>query len=183
MFKGIREDIKAVFENDPAVKNLAEVLLCYPGLHALLFHRPAHWLYSRRHFVLARVISNFSRFMTGIEIHPGARVGKGFFIDHGMGIVIGETAEIGDNVVMYHGSTLGGTGKDKGKRHPTVGNNVMIGAGAKILGPITIGNNVKIGAGSVVVRSVPDNCTAVGCPAKIVRRNYSRENNVLSWVI
>ncbi len=183
MFGRIKEDIEAVFRNDPAARSIPEVLLCYPGLHAILFHRMAHWLYNKRLFLAARILSNISRFMTGIEIHPGARIGRRFFIDHGMGVVIGETAEVGDDVVIFHGVTLGGTGKDKGKRHPTVGNNVMIGAGTKILGPITIGSNVKIGAGSVVLASLPDNCTAVGCPAKVVRRNYSRENNVLSWVI
>jgi serine O-acetyltransferase len=146
-------------------------------------HRFAHRLYKAGLFLLARIVSNINRFLTGIEIHPGARIGRRFFIDHGMGIVIGETAEIGDDVVLYHGVTLGGTGKDKGKRHPTVGSNTIIGAGAKVLGPITIGNNVKIGAGSVVLDSIPDNCTAVGCPARVVKRKFTREDNVLSWVI
>ncbi|NLX86954.1 MAG: serine O-acetyltransferase [Clostridiales bacterium] len=183
MFKQLREDIQAVFKNDPAARSVLEVLLCYPGLHALIMHRFAHRLYKAGLFLLARIVSNINRFLTGIEIHPGARIGRRLFIDHGMGIVIGETAEIGDDVVLYHGVTLGGTGKDKGKRHPTVGSNTIIGAGAKVLGPITIGNNVKIGAGSVVLDSIPDNCTAVGCPARVVKRKFTREDNVLSWVI
>jgi serine O-acetyltransferase len=183
MFKRIREDIQAVFRNDPAARNILEVLLCSPGLHAIMLHRPAHWLYRKKFYLAARIISTINRFLTGIEIHPGAKIGRRFFIDHGMGIVIGETAEIGDDVVMYHGVTLGGTGKDRGKRHPTVGNKVVIGAGAKILGPITIGNNVKIGAGAIVLHSIPDNCTAVGCPARVVKRKYYKEDNVLSWVI
>lgn len=183
MIKRLKEDIHAVFENDPAARSILEVLLCYPGLHAILLHRFAHHLYRRKLFLLARMISNTNRFVTGIEIHPGAKIGGRFFIDHGMGIVIGETAEIGDDVVIFHGVTLGGTGKDKGKRHPTVGNSVLIGAGTKILGPITIGNNVKIGAGAVVLKSVPDNCTAVGCPARVVKRQYKKENKLLSWVI
>lgn len=169
MFRKIKEDINTIFERDPAAKSIMEVILCYPGLHAVLSHRMAHFLYNRKLFLFARLLSQISRFFTGVEIHPGAVVGKGLFIDHGAGIVIGETAEIGDDVTLYQGVTLGGTGKDKGKRHPTVGHNVTIGAGAKILGPITIGHNSKIGAGAVVVRCIPSNCTAVGVPAHIVK--------------
>lgn len=183
MFKRLREDIQAVFKNDPAAKSIFEVLLCYPGLHAIIMHRIAHWFYRRRCYLLARIISNINRFLTGIEIHPGAKIGRRLFIDHGMGVVIGETAEIGDDVVIFHGVTLGGTGKDKGKRHPTVGNNVMIGAGAKVLGPISIGNNVKIGAGAVVLNSLPDNCTAVGCPARIIKKHVRKDDNIIYWVI
>jgi len=164
----IRDDIKAIFERDPAATNIVEVLIAYPGLHALLFHRVAHWLHRRGLPVLPRFISHVSRFLTGIEIHPGATIGSGFFIDHGMGVVIGETAEVGDNVTLYQAVTLGGTGKQRGKRHPTIGNNVTIGVGAKVLGAITVGDNAKIGAGAVVLRDVPDNCTATGVPAKVV---------------
>jgi len=164
----IRDDIKAIFERDPAAANIWEVLLAYPGLHAILLHRVAHWLYVRKVPVIPRLISHFSRFITGIEIHPGAVIGKGFFIDHGMGVVIGETTEIGDNVTLYQGVTLGGTGNQKGKRHPTLGNNVTVGVGAKVLGAITIGNNSRIGGGSVVLRDVPDHSTAVGVPARVV---------------
>jgi serine O-acetyltransferase len=163
--KFIIEDIKAVREKDPAAKSIWEILLCYPGLHAVINHRLAHFLYRHRLFLLARILSQVSRFFTGIEIHPGAQIGRRFFIDHGMGVVIGETAEIGDDVTMYQGATLGGTGKDKGKRHPTVGNHVTIGAGAKILGPITIGDHAKIGAGAVVLKDLSPNITAVGIPA------------------
>lgn len=167
----LKEDIQAVFERDPAARSTWEVVLCYPGFHALLLHRLAHWLYRRGLVLLPRLISQVNRFLTGIEIHPGARIGRGLFIDHGMGVVIGETAEIGDNVTIYQGVTLGGTGKEKGKRHPTIGNNVVISTGAKVLGNITIGDNVKIGAGSVVLRDVPPNCTVVGVPGKIVVRD------------
>lgn len=167
MFKSIKENIKIIFEKDPAAKSTLEVLLCYPGLHALMNHRIAHFLYKNRIFLLARIVSQVSRFFTGIEIHPGAIIGKRLFIDHGMGIVIGETAEIGDDVVIYHGVTLGGTGKNKTKRHPTVGNNVLIGAGTIVLGSIKIGDNAKIGAGAVVVNDVPANCTVVGVPSKV----------------
>lgn len=170
MFKRLKEDMKTIFERDPAVKSYLEVILCYPGLHAIICHRIAHGLYRRRLFVTARLFSQISRFFTGIEIHPGAVIGRRFFIDHGSGIVIGETAEIGDDVTLYQGVTLGGTGKDKGKRHPTIEHNVTIGSGAKILGPITIGHNAKIGAGAVVVRCIPPNSTAVGVPAHVVRR-------------
>ncbi|MCL4458675.1 MAG: serine O-acetyltransferase [Chloroflexi bacterium] len=164
----IREDIQAAFERDPAAANIWEVLLAYPGLHAVWIHRIAHWLHVHRVPVIPRLISHLNRLLTGIEIHPGARIGRRLFIDHGMGIVIGETAEIGDDVTMYQGVTLGGASLQKGKRHPTIGNNVIIGAGAKLIGSIVVGNNVTIGAGSVVLRDVPDNCTAVGVPAKIV---------------
>lgn len=166
MFKNINYDLKRVLENDPAAKSKLEVFLLYPTIHALIAYRMAHYLYKHRFFILARLISQIARFFTGIEIHPGATIGKGLFIDHGMGVVIGETAEIGDDVMIYHGVTLGGTGKDKGKRHPTVENNVIIGAGAKVLGPIVIGEGAKIGANSVVVKDVPSNATAVGTPAK-----------------
>ena len=165
MFKNLKYDIQIVLKNDPAARSAFEVLLLYPSIHALINHRIAHKLYKKKHFFLARLLSQISRFFTGIEIHPGATSGKGLFIDHGMGVVIGETAEIGDDVLIYHGVTLGGTGKDTGKRHPTVGNNVVIGCGAKVLGPINIGNNVKIGANSVVLKDVPDDSTTVGIPA------------------
>lgn len=165
MFKNLKYDIQIVLKNDPAARSAFEVLLLYPSIHALINHRIAHKLYKKKHFFLARLLSQISRFFTGIEIHPGATIGKGLFIDHGMGVVIGETAEIGDDVLIYHGVTLGGTGKDTGKRHPTVGNNVVIGCGAKVLGPINIGNNVKIGANSVVLKDVPDDSTTVGIPA------------------
>jgi len=168
MFKRLRKDIQVIFERDPAAKSIWEVILCYPGFHAILFHRIAHALYKRKFVLLPRLISQFSRFLTGIEIHPGAKIGEGLFIDHGSGVVIGETAEIGNNVTIYQGVTLGGTGKEKGKRHPTIGDNVVIGAGAKILGSLKVGNNVKIGAGSVVVKPVPDDCTVVGVPGRIV---------------
>jgi len=163
------DDIRAVFERDPAAKNLAEVLLCYPGLHALSAHRIAHFLYSKLKLpFVPRLISHISRFLTGIEIHPGAQIGKGFFIDHGLGVVIGETTKIGDNCTLYQGVTLGGTGKQRKKRHPTLGENVIVGAGAKILGNVTIGNNARVGAGSVVIRSVPPNSTVVGIPGQVV---------------
>jgi serine O-acetyltransferase len=168
MFSHIREQIDTVFKRDPAARSVLEILLCYPGFHAVLIHRLAHGVYKRGWFTTARVISQFSRTMTGIEIHPGATIGRRFFIDHGMGIVIGETAEIGDDVLMYQGVTLGGTGKQSGKRHPTIGNEVVIGTGAKILGNIKIGDHVKVGAGSVVVRTVPDHSTVVGVPGRVV---------------
>jgi len=178
MFGRLKEDIKTIFERDPAAKSYLEVILCYPGLHAVICHRIAHGLYRRRWYVAARLISQISRFFTGIEIHPGAAIGRRFFIDHGSGIVIGETTEIGDDVTLYQGVTLGGTGKDKGKRHPTIGNNVTIGSGAKILGPISIGHNAKIGAGAVVVRCIPPNSTAVGVPAHVVGREGIDETYV-----
>ena len=177
--KYLIEDIKAVFDRDPAAKSIWEVLLCYPGLHAIINHRFTHFLYNHKLFLLARIISQVSRFFTGIEIHPGAKIGRRFFIDHGMGVVIGETTEIGDDVTMYQGATLGGTGKDKGKRHPTIGNNVTIGAGAKVLGPINIGDNTKIGAGAVVLKNLLPNITAVGIPAQEIKRHISKDNTIL----
>lgn len=170
-FKDVREDIRAVLEQDPAARNSFEVLLCYPGIWSVIMHKPAHWMYMHNMKLLARVISQVTRWFTGIEIHPGAVIGKRCFIDHGMAIIIGETTEIGDDVTIYQGVTLGGTGKDTGKRHPTIGNHVVISSGAKVLGPFKVGNNVKIGAGSVVLKEVPDNCTVVGIPGTIVRRN------------
>ncbi len=168
MFAAIKEQIETIFREDPAAKSTLEIVLCYPGFHAILMHRLAHALYLRGWYLVARIISAFSRQFTGIEIHPGARIGRRFFIDHGMGVVIGETAEIGDDVLLYQGVTLGGTGIQKGKRHPTLGNHVVVGGGAKVLGNITLGNNVKVGAGSVVVRPVPDDSTVVGIPGRIV---------------
>ncbi|MBS4026893.1 MAG: serine O-acetyltransferase [Clostridia bacterium] len=168
MLARIKKDIRVIFERDPAARSVLEVICCYPGFHAMVLHRLAHWLYNRGRFVLARMVSQLSRFITGIEIHPGAKIDEGLFIDHGTGVVIGETSEIGKNVTMYQGVTLGGTGKEKGKRHPTIGDNVMISTGAKVLGNIKIGNNVKIGAGSVVIKDVPDNCTVVGVPGRVV---------------
>ncbi len=170
MFSTIREQIDTIFREDPAARSVVEIILCYPGFHAILFHRVAHWLYHANVPVFPRFISQVSRFLTGIEIHPGAKIGRRFFIDHGMGVVIGETAEIGDDVLIYQGVTLGGTGHEKGKRHPTLGNNVVIGTGAKVLGGIRVGNNSKIGAGSVVVKPVPDNSTVVGIPGRIVHQ-------------
>ena len=166
----VKEDIKVIYENDPAAKNLLEVILCYPGLHALVAYRFAHRLYKWNIPLVPRVISYLTRIITGIEIHPGAEIGRRFFIDHGEGVVIGETTIIGDNVTLYQGVTLGGTGKESGKRHPTLGNNVIVGAGAKVLGNITIGDNVRIGAGSVVVEDVPEHSTVVGIPGRVVHR-------------
>src|SRR5438552_9175444 len=169
MWRAIKEQFDTVFDRDPAAKSVLEILLCYPGFHAILLHRVAHRLYEWDIPLLPRVISQFSRFFTGIEIHPGATIGRRFFIDHGSGVVIGETTEIGDDVLLYQGVTLGGTGNERGKRHPTLGNNVVIGTGAKVLGNIVIGNHVRVGAGSVVIRSVPDNSTVVGVPGRVVR--------------
>lgn len=174
MWNTIKEDINAIRDRDPAVKSWVEAILCYPGLHALFFYRIAHFFNSIKLFLLPRIISNLGRFLTGIEIHPGAKIGKGIFIDHGMAVVIGETTEIGDNVTIYQGVTLGGTGKEKGKRHPTIGNNVVISSGAKVLGPFTVGDNSKIGAGSVVLKEVPPNCTVVGVPGRIVVKDNKR---------
>lgn len=173
-FRDINEDIKAVLSRDPAARNGFEVLLCYPGIWALIIHKPAHWLYLHNLKLIARLISQLARFFTGIEIHPGASIGRRCFIDHGMAVVIGETAEIGDDVTIYQAVTLGGTGKDKGKRHPTIGSNVVISSGAKVLGPFKVGDHSKIGAGSVVLEEVPPNCTVVGIPGKIVRRGGSK---------
>ena len=169
MFRTIKEQIDTIFREDPAAKSVVEILLCYPGFHAILLHRLAHRLYRAGVPLAPRVISQISRFFTGIEIHPGAAIGRRFFIDHGMGVVIGETAEIGDDCLLYQGVTLGGTGNEKGKRHPTLGDSVVIGTGAKVLGNIRIGNHVKIGAGSVVVHPVPDHSTVVGIPGRVVR--------------
>lgn len=162
-FKELYEDAKNIKQKDPASRNILEVIILYPGFHILVFHKLSHFLYIHKIFFLARLNSQIGRFFTGIEIHPGAQIGRRFFIDHGMGIVIGETATIGNDCTMYHNSTLGGTGKDKLKRHPDIGNNVMIGAGAKILGPIKIGNNVKIGANSTVLKNIPDDVTVIKC--------------------
>jgi len=167
MFTTIKNDIAVIFEKDPAAKNIFEVLLCYPGLHALWFYRISHWFYNKGFFTVARIISEFARFITGIEIHPGATIGKRFFVDHGMGVVVGETTDIGDDVLIYQGVVLGGTSLKKGKRHPTLGNNVVVGAGATVLGPIRRGDNSRVGAGSVVISDVPANATAVGIPARV----------------
>ena len=174
MFAHLKEEIAVVFKRDPAARNTWEVITCYPGFHALLFHRVAHWLWEIGLMWLARLTSHLGRWLTGIEIHPGAKIGRRFFIDHGMGVVIGETAEIGDDCTLYHGVTLGGTSWNKGKRHPTLGNGVVIGAGAKILGPITIGAGAKIGSNAVVVKEVPPGATAIGIPAHVVE---SRDAN------
>ncbi|WP_058305751.1 serine O-acetyltransferase EpsC [Gracilibacillus massiliensis] len=170
-FKLLKQDIDVVFDQDPAARTYIEVCLTYSGLHAIWSHRIAHAFYQKKFFFLARVISQISRFFTGIEIHPGAKIGKRFFIDHGMGVVIGETCEIGDNVTIYQGVTLGGTGKEKGKRHPTIEDNALIATGAKVLGSITIGESSKIGAGSVVLEDVPDHSTVVGIPGRVVIQN------------
>lgn len=169
LVKRITEDLHAVFERDPAATSRWEVLLAYSGFHALLAHRLAHWLWGKQIPIIPRLISQFARWVTGIEIHPGAQIGRGFFIDHGMGVVIGETAVIGDFVTLFQGVTLGGTGKERGKRHPTLGNHVVVGAGAKVLGNITIGDFVKVGANSVVLRSVPSNSTVIGIPGRIIK--------------
>lgn len=171
---GLMADAKSIKHKDPAAKSLAQVLLLYPGFHVLIFYKLAHWLYKCKRFFLARMISQLGRGFTGIEIHPGATIGNGLFIDHGSGVVIGETAEIGNNVTIYHGVTLGGTGKDIGKRHPTLGDNVLVGAGCKVLGPIHIGANSRIGANSVVLSCVPANATAIGIPARVVKVNGTK---------
>jgi len=171
MFQTLRRDIRSVFERDPAARSRLEVLFCYPGLHAVWFHRLAHWCWTHRLKFLGRFTSHVSRFLTGIEIHPGARLGPGLFIDHGMGVVIGETAEVGENVTVYQGVTLGGTSLEKVKRHPTIGSNVVIGSGAKVLGPFTVGENSRIGSGSVVVKEVPPNSVVVGIPGRITHRD------------
>ncbi|WP_175428288.1 serine O-acetyltransferase [Bacillus solimangrovi] len=168
MFKMLKEDVDVVFDQDPAARSYLEVILTYSGLHAIWAHRFAHWFYRRKFFFLARLISQISRFFTGIEIHPGAKIGRRFFIDHGMGVVIGETCEIGNNVTIFQGVTLGGTGKEKGKRHPTLEDNTLVSTGAKVLGSITIGENSKVGGGSVVLKDVPPNATVVGIPGKVV---------------
>ena len=174
MFDKMIEDINCIRDRDPAAHSVMEVMFLYPGYKAIRSHRKAHWLYNHNMFFLARAVSQISARKTGIEIHPGAQIGRRFFIDHGTGSVIGETTIIGDDVTMYQGVTLGGTGKDVGKRHPTIGNNVLIGAGSKVLGPITVGDNTNIAAGAVVLDEIPENSTAVGVPARIVRRNGKR---------
>ncbi|WP_026883887.1 serine O-acetyltransferase EpsC [Clostridium akagii] len=181
VFKNLIYDLDRIIENDPAARNRFEVFLLYPSVHAILWHRMAHPFYKAKMFFMARLISQVGRFFTGIEIHPGATIGNGLFIDHGMGVVIGETAEVGNNVTIYHGVTLGGRGKEKGKkRHPTVGNNVLIGSGAKILGPVKIGDNAKVGANAVVLSDVPSGTTAVGIPARIVEKK--QDKNVIDMV-
>jgi len=172
MFKTLKEDIQTVFAKDPAARSVAEVLLCYPGLHAIWFHRLAHFLWQHKLRLLARILSQTNRFLTGVEIHPGAKIGRRFFIDHGAGVVIGETAEIGDDVLMYQGVVLGGTTSEKKKRHPTIGNNVVMGAGAVALGAITIGDGARIGSGSVVIKSVPPGVTVVGIPGRAVEDRH-----------
>lgn len=174
IFKGLLTDARLIRERDPAARSTIEVFLLYPGFHALIFHRMAHFLYRHKRFFLARLLSQTARHLTGIEIHPGAQIGRGLFIDHGMGIVIGETAEIGDYCTIYHGVTLGGTGKDTGKRHPTIGDNVLISAGAKVLGPFKVGNNSRIGANAVVLQAVPENSTVVGVKARVVKIGGAR---------
>jgi serine O-acetyltransferase len=174
MFFRLREDIRTVFEKDPAARSTVEVLLCYPGLHAIWYHRLSHWFWVHGLKLAGRLVSHFARWATGIEIHPGATIGRRFFIDHGMGVVIGETAEIGEDVLMYHGVTLGGTSLEKKKRHPTIGNNVVIGTGAALLGAFTVGEGAKIGAGSVVFKDVPPEATVVGIPGRIVEEHVHR---------
>lgn len=174
LIRNISEHVTSIMERDPAPKSRLEVLLCYPGLHAVWIHRFTHWLYGLRWYLLARLISQWVRWMTGVEIHPGAQIGKRLFIDHGMGVVIGETAMVGDDVTIYQGVTLGGTGKEKGKRHPTILNRVVIGTGAQVLGNITVGDNSRVGAASVVIDDVPENSTIVGVPGHIIFRNGKR---------
>ncbi len=174
MWQTLKEDIQIIFERDPASRTVAEILLCYPGFHALLIHRVTHSLWKHKFHLLARFISHLNRLLTGIEIHPGAIIGRRFFIDHGMGVVIGETAEVGDGVTLYHGVTLGGTTWEKGKRHPTIGDNVIIGAGAKVLGAISVGADSTIGSGSVVVKDVPPNSSVVGVPGRVVIKDGRR---------
>ena len=182
MLDRLRADVRAVKERDPAARSTLEVLLLYSGLHAIMLHRPAYWLYHHKHFFLARFISQYAKFRTGVEIHPGAKIGTGVFIDHGCGIVIGETAEVGDGCTLYQGVTLGGTGKDTGKRHPTLGKNVTVGSGAKVLGPFTIGDNSKIAAGAVVLKEIPSNATAVGVPAQVVKLDGVRVTQDLDQI-
>ena len=182
LFKNLHYDIHAIMDRDPAARNPVEVFLLYSGLHAVINHRIASWFYRHHMKFIARLISQISRFFTGIEIHPGAVIGRGLFIDHGMGVVIGETTIIGDDCTIYQGATLGGTGKHNGKRHPTLGNNVMVGSGAKILGPFSVGNNVKVAAGAVVLNEVPDDCTCAGVPARIVRQHNKRVSNDLDQI-
>lgn len=178
MFETFKSDIQAVFDNDPAARSRFEVVLTYSGLHAVWSHRVAHWFFKHRWLTVARILSQISRFFTGIEIHPGAKIGHRLFIDHGMGVVIGETCEIGDDVVLYQGVTLGGTGKEKGKRHPTIGHHVVVSSGAKVLGSFKVGDHSIIGANSVVLHEVPPNCTVVGIPGKVVKRDGIRVNRL-----
>lgn len=182
LFKGLRQDVRAVRERDPAVRSSMEALLLYSGLHAIMWYRLSHWFYCRRMFFVARFISQMARFLTGTEIHPGAKIGRGVFIDHGSGVVIGETAEVGDGCTIYQGVTLGGTGKDKGKRHPTLGRDILVGAGAKILGPFTVGDGAKIAANAVVLEPIPPGATAVGVPARVVRRAGQKVTQELDQV-
>jgi len=183
MFSRLKEEIAVVFERDPAARNTWEVITCYPGFHALLVHRLAHGLWGMRLRWLARLVSHIGRWLTGIEIHPDAQIGRRFFIDHGMGVVIGETAEIGDDCTLYHGVTLGGTSWHKGKRHPTLGNGVVLGAGAKILGPITIGDGARVGSNAVVVKSVPPGATAIGIPARIVEKEAGDKSGFSAYAV
>ena len=183
MFTRLQEEIAVVFERDPAARNTWEVVTCYPGFHALLVHRLAHWLWSERLRWIARFVSHLGRWLTGIEIHPGAQIGRRFFIDHGMGVVIGETAEIGDDCTLYHGVTLGGTSWSKGKRHPTLGNGVVLGAGAKILGPITIGDRARVGSNAVVVKDVPPGATAIGIPARIIAEQAGDKGGFSAYAV
>lgn len=183
MFKKINKDIEYIMQNDPAARSKIEVFLLYPSIHARIIHIFTHFLYNHKLFFTARLLSQIARFLTGIEIHPGATLGDSILIDHGMGVVIGETAEVGNRVTIYHGTTLGGTGKDSGKRHPTIGDDVIIGAGAKVLGPINIGSNSKIGANAVVIKDVPNGATVVGVAANIVRmRGQKNESNILKEI-
>jgi len=175
MFERFREDFQTVFKKDPAARNVLELILCYPGLRAIWIHRASHWLWMHRLRLLGRILSCFGRFLTGVEIHPGADIGRRFFIDHGMGVVIGETAEIGDDVLMYQGVVLGGTSLQKRKRHPTIGDGVVIGAGAILLGPIEVGEEARVGAGSVVVKSVPPHATVVGVPGRVIQKGFSTQ--------
>ena len=183
MFDRLREDIRVVFDRDPAARNAWEVLTCYPGLHAVAIHRVSHKLWNAGFRWLARFLSHVARWLTGIEIHPGARIGRRFFIDHGMGVVIGETSEIGDDCTLYHGVTLGGTTWNKGKRHPTLGDNVIVGAGAKILGPLKVGDNAKVGSNAVVVKDVPPGATAVGIPARILEEPGSGSGGFTAYAV
>ena len=183
MFARLKEEIGVVFDRDPAARNTWEVITCYPGFHAMLFHRLAHWLWGVGLNWLARLVSHGSRWLTGIEIHPGATIGRRFFIDHGMGVVIGETAEIGDDCTLYHGVTLGGTSWNKGKRHPTLGKGVVVGAGAKILGPITVGDGARIGSNAVVVKDVPPGATAIGIPARIIEAQDTQNGRFAAYAV
>lgn len=182
MFKNLIYDLDSIKERDPAARGRLEIFLLYSGFHAVLYHRFAHFFYKHGMKFIARLISQNARFLTGVEIHPGAQIGRGLLIDHGAGVVIGETAVVGDNCTIYQGVTLGGTGKDVGKRHPTIGNNVMIGSGAKVLGPFTVGNNVKIAAGAVVLNAIPDGATAVGVPARVISKTKTASTDCLDQV-